>query len=86
MTEVNPTLSHLAHDFASRAGAQGWKGKTRDRNAIEFFVGASTALLAVNHRDAQCVFNVTALLICTRGYSEVEAICRKTPAASATAA
>lgn len=74
---VNNTLSRLAHDFVSRSSAQGWKGKKRDAMCLEYFCGASQALSNAKHADADCVLRVTAILITTRGYSEVEALCRR---------
>lgn len=75
----NPTLSRLAHDFVSRALAQGWKGKTRDKHAIEFFAGACATLEAIQHPDRACVLNFTTFLLCTRGYSEIDRVVHMTP-------
>jgi hypothetical protein len=75
-------LRALAAQFVARAEAQGMKGAARDRAAIEFFCGAVAGQVALQgeHDDtAQHWLRVTALLITTRGYSEVANIARGSP-------
>ena len=71
MIDTNHTVKKLAGLFIERCAHLGYSGKKRDQLALEFFVGASTALTGINHPDGQCVLNVTAMLIATRGYGEV---------------
>jgi hypothetical protein len=69
---------NLCRNFQSRAEAQGYKGKTRDKMLIEFFVGACSALEESDNRQAAAyALRFTALLFCTRGYSELEAELKK---------
>lgn len=71
-------LQTLATQFVSRATAQDMKGKSRDQKAIEFFCGAIGALDASAQNDnARWIERVTAILICTRGYSEVQRIAKQ---------
>lgn len=69
---LNP-LVPLAKGFIARAEAQGMKGKARDRAAMEFFLGAASALrFAGRDEDAGHVILCAAMVLCSRGYSEVE--------------
>lgn len=72
MKGINPTLKAVATVCFNREKKMGTKGKRRDANALEFMCGASQALVTVDHPDAQCVLAVTAMLITTRGFSEIE--------------
>lgn len=72
--ELNKTL---CESFIGRAELQELKGKKRDTAAIEFMCGAIAALDAVGKVDeANHLAMVTAMLICTRGYDEVERIAK----------
>lgn len=68
------TLQTLCTQCVERADAFGWKGKTGDKLAFEFMVGACAALLAVDHVDAKHVQGVVAMLIAVRGLVEVRRI------------
>lgn len=71
-------MRDLARYFVRRSAVQGWTGKTRDRNAVEFFVGAM--VLSEINAD-QDMFNAlgifTGLVLCTRGFSEVEKLAKE---------
>jgi len=71
MKDTNPTLKSIAERFIARVEHLEFKGKQRDKLALEFFVGCCVGLEIAGHPDAQCVLNTTALLIATRGYGEV---------------
>lgn len=66
-------LNQLAKQFRDRATAQGLRGKAADKAAIEFFLGAAAALGMVGKTDdMNQVINWTSLVLCTRGFREVE--------------
>ena len=67
-------LQTLCTRFVERAEHFEMKGKKRDEKAIEFLVGAATALQAINHPEANHVTNCVAMIICVRGYMEVKRI------------
>lgn len=64
--------------FVSRSTAQGYKGKARDKAALEFVLGACAALTASGQtKEADHLELVAALLIATRGYSELATLASK---------
>lgn len=67
-------LQTLCVKFVERAEFQQLKGKKRDELAIEFLIGAATALQVSNHEEANHVLNCVAMIICVRGYGEVKRI------------
>lgn len=67
-------LKTLCKAFVQRADHQNLKGKKRDDMALEFMVGAYAALAAAKHPEAEHVGAVVAMVICTRGFSEVKKI------------
>lgn len=67
-------LQTLCVKFVERAEHFNLKGKKRDEQAIEFLVGAATALQVSNHPEANHVLNCVAIIICVRGYAEVKRI------------
>ena len=68
----NAIQSALANAFMQRADDQEFKGKDRDRRAIEFFAGAVHALKLANDPAWEQLARVTALVIAPRGYKEVQ--------------
>lgn len=71
-------ITRLARAFRDRSEAIGLKGKKRDDAALEFFLGAAMGLHIEGHEDAsQHVLRVASWLIATRGYSEIERICKE---------
>lgn len=67
-------LQTLCTRFVERAEHFDMKGKKRDEKAIEFLVGAASALQATDHPEYSHVINCVALIICVRGYAEVKRI------------
>jgi len=67
-------LQTLCIQFVERAEHFEMKGKKRDERAIEFLVGAATALQNTNHEEAQHVLSCVAFIIAVRGYVEVKRI------------
>lgn len=66
------TIGALAVAFVERASSLGYKGKQRDKAALDFFIGAiKLAELQGNTELYNHLGNVAALLIAIRGYSEV---------------
>lgn len=62
-------VTGLAQRFIERAEALGYKGKARDKAALDYFVGAATlADLQANHALAQHLGTVSALIVSVRGY------------------
>lgn len=69
---------HIALACVSRVEQQDLTGKKRDDAIINFFCGAIAALeLADKPTDAAHLTKITALLICTRGYSYVKEMAAK---------
>jgi len=69
----------LAHTFVARSQCLGYKGKKRDGAAIDFFAGAIAGLRALPNNpeaeiEAKHLELFTTLLLCTRGYSEIERV------------
>lgn len=55
------------------AHVEGLKGKARDRACVTFFAGAAMALYATGDEvNGAWIYRVTALLVCSRGFAEVE--------------
>lgn len=70
---ANSLLIGLSRQFVRRSEALGLKGKKRDEAAMDFFCGAFAALEAMKHGvEASNLATVIALVLSTRGYSEVE--------------
>ena len=67
-------LQTLCVKFVERAEFQQLKGKKRDELAIEFLIGAATALQNAEHPEANHVLNCVAMIIVVRGYAEVKRI------------
>ena len=67
-------LQRLCIQFVERADHFEMKGKSRDKLAIEFLVGAATALQNTNHEEADHVLKCVAFIIAVRGYAEVKRI------------
>lgn len=67
-------LQKLCVKFVTRAENFSMKGKKRDELAIEFLVGAASALQEINHPEYEHVINCVAMIICVRGYGEVKRI------------
>lgn len=68
-------IQKLAIRCKARAEALEYKGKARDRFALDYFVGAATAAeILGKQEEADWIARVTMMLIATRGYSEVVSI------------
>lgn len=68
-------IQQLAKAYVERAATLQLKGKARDNDLIAFWEGASRALILTgNQEDGEWVNRVGWLLLCVRGYSEVERI------------
>lgn len=63
----------LAQTFIKRAEERALKGRTRDKAAIEFYVGAAAYALAEHGEDSKewNAAGLTAFLVASRGYAEV---------------
>jgi hypothetical protein len=72
---MNPIPAYLRDacaQFVGRADHLGYKGKTRDRAAIDFLCGLSCgARLAGDTKMSDHILMVIATTIATRGYGEV---------------
>lgn len=69
---------HIAKACVERMETKALKGVKRDDAVIEFFCGAIAALeLTDKSAEANHLIKVTALLICTRGYSYVKEMAGK---------
>jgi len=81
------TLTRLCAKFIQRADHLALKGKKRDDAALDYLIGAASALytfsathgldpaaIAAAHSDAQHIATVTAAVITVRGFSEVARI------------
>ncbi len=68
------TLQKICTKCVERADAFAWKGKTGDKLAFEFLVGAATVLRMTSHPDAKHVETVVAMIISVRGLGEVRRI------------
>lgn len=80
------TIQTLCVNFVERAEYLNLKGKKRDEAAIEFLVGAASALQITNHAEANHVLTCVAMAICPRGYGEVKRIADEAKIHSKTAA
>ncbi len=70
----------LCKQFAGRSMIQGYKGKTRDKMAIEFFIGALAATDAMGSSAELAAIQIfTALQIAPCGYSAIERILASNP-------
>ncbi len=74
---MSPVIRHLAENFLARAATQRWKKPKADEQALEFFLGAYTALEAVEHPEAQKVLQFTTFLLATRGTAELRQVARQ---------
>lgn len=69
------TLEKVCIAFVNRAEALGMKGVKRDEAALHYLLGAYAALEATEQKaDANHIGAVCAMVISTRGYSEVHRI------------
>lgn len=66
------TDRQLARQIISRCEAQGYKGKTRDKMALEMYIGAMMA--CVNENGIPTQFSVGAMLVSTRGFAWIEEV------------
>jgi len=64
----------IACKFVERSEALGYKGVKRDIAALDFFVGAASALRSAGHPESEHVGSVAVMIIATRGYVEVKRI------------
>lgn len=62
----------LCQQIISRCKEQGYKGKTRDKMALEMYVGAMMACVDENGQPTQ--FSVGAMLVSVRGFSWIEEV------------
>lgn len=67
-------LTKLCIQCTQRADAFGWKGKTGDKLAFEWMIGAAVGLKEANHPEAEHVINCVAMIIAVRGLFEVRRI------------
>lgn len=69
---------HLARGFIERATELGYKGKKRDDAAMDYFTGATYAAQLAGDEDLRnYLVRMMALLISTRGYSEIVAMSKE---------
>lgn len=66
-----PVLEALARGFKERSEALGYKGRARDRAALDYYMGAWVTLDASGDPNANKVGVIGAMLIATRGYAYV---------------
>lgn len=60
---------HIARGIVSRIDAQGWKGKTRDKMALELWLGATIAVDASGNKPlSDNMGMIAAMLVAMRGY------------------
>lgn len=68
----------LARRFIERSEVLDYKGKRRDSAALDYFIGAASALeLAGHHEVANHIKMVSVLVIAVRGYFGVKEIASK---------
>lgn len=83
MTDKSETnaLARIAVMIAERGKAQGWQSgsKTADKLNLEAWCGATMALHAVKHPDAEHVLRYMSMVVAPRGYSETLALAAKFP-------
>lgn len=77
------TLGYVAKYVKEYVDMFELKGTKRDEKTKAAWVGAYLGLCAAGHEDAEWVGQVGALLISTRGYSELDNIIRKATEAEA---
>lgn len=63
--------------FVERVEHLGLKGQKREAECLAFFVGAATALQAIEHPEAEHVTGCTHLIIASRGYMEVARVAKE---------
>jgi hypothetical protein len=60
-------VTRIARDSVGRADTQGYKGRRRSDAALEFLVGAVSALGAVGDNRTQSALSTLAFLVASRG-------------------
>ena len=62
----------VASGFIERAEALGLKGKTRDKAALDYYVGAARALeLAGEEKAANVIAAQATMIVCVAGYTGI---------------
>lgn len=69
------TDRQLARQIISRCEAQGYTGKTRDKMALEMYIGAMMACVDENGTPTQ--FSVGAMLVATRGFAWIKEVANR---------
>lgn len=65
-------IQQLAERFIERAENLNYRGKARDKAALDYFIGAAQlAELSNDEESAKHIAILVTMLISTRGYSEV---------------
>ncbi len=70
--DMSSVSRKVAQQFLTRANAFGYRGKKRDELAIEFVLGAATALQVTGNSAAMNSVLLLATLVSVRGYSWLE--------------
>jgi hypothetical protein len=65
-------IKAICHGFVERAEALNLKGKKRDDAAMDYFVGANRALVAMGHaEEASAIGTWTAFVLAHQGYRAI---------------
>lgn len=64
-------VTDVCAQFVTRSMAQGWKGKTRDKMALEF-IGAMALATSIKDKTLVTMLGMLATLVSVRGFSIVE--------------
>lgn len=79
-------ITALCNQFIARSIAQGMKGKTRDRAALEFVLGAATLADCIGDKALYSPLAFLGLMVAARGFEEVKRRAEDQPTSDETAA
>lgn len=67
-----PIAKHIAQQFVTRASSQALKGKKRDSMALEFVLGAASAMQVTGQSSNMNALLLLASMVSIRGYRELD--------------